>query len=162
MKPDRAFKQSISHSIAAAGAESALGSARRRAFVVEAVVLTFFLAASLAVVVSVLGGAMSAGREAQELSVAVTLAGGGASNGAEDFAANPGQAEAASTTYYAFEGGTVSPLDGPADGAYAVERTVASQREEEGTLYQADVAVFRDGRQIYSVSTASYVSGREG
>lgn len=161
-KASQAFEQSMEHGIALARAGASAGASHLRAFVIEASLLALFLAASLAIISSVFGGALSRGMAADELSVAVTLASGGAENGLEAFAADPAGAEGESVTYYEYRNGALYPVDGPGEGVYEVHRTVASDAREAGAVCVAKVFVVRDGEEVFTAESSSYVSGREG
>lgn len=159
MRRDERFVRRLEDDAASVRAAVSDERPRQRAFVLEAVVLTAFLALSMAVIVGVFGGALERGRQADELTVAVTLAGGAAENGAEAFAADPAEAQDGST-YYVCEKGSVAQVDGPCAGAYEVRRSVESQPQDAGALYAATIQVLRDGVQVYEVQTSAYVSER--
>lgn len=130
------------------------------AFVFETMLLVAFIAASLAVLAAVFSGAQMRGIEAVRLTDAVTLAASGASNGAEDFAADPeaAYAEGASTTYYAVAAGSVSACDPSAANACEVTRVVERRDTAAGALYDATITVTRDGEVMYELETSAYVS----
>lgn len=132
------------------------------AFVLEVMVLVAFVAASLAVLAAVFSGAQMRGIDAIRLTDAVTLAASGASNGAEDFAADPEAAfeEGASTTYYAVAAGSVSACDPTASNACEVTRVVERHATELGALYDATITVMRDDEVLYELETSAYVSAR--
>lgn len=112
------------------------------AFVMEALLLLVFLAFALAVFMQLFGVAHSRGTEERQLTQAVLLA----SNDAEAFAAAP-QAGTVATTF----------------DAYAVEREVSTERSQGGTLYRAIITVTCEGRSVYELESARYVSdGTEG
>ena len=120
------------------------------AFVVEALVLLAFLAFALAVFMQLFGAAHARGMEERQLTQAVLLA----SNAAEEFAAVP---QAGSTTAY-FDGNGSGSASMDAEGAYQVTSDVTSERTEGGTLYRADISVTCDGKAVYQLETARYVS----
>lgn len=130
------------------------------AFVFETMLLVAFIAASLAVLAAVFSGAQMRGIEAIRLTDAVTLAASGASNGAEDFAADPeaAYAEGASTTYYAVAAGSVSACDPSAANACEVTRVVERRDTAAGALYDATITVTRNGEVLYELETSAYVS----
>lgn len=130
------------------------------AFVFETMLLVAFIAASLAVLAAVFSGAQMRGIEAIRLTDAVTLAASGASNGAEDFAADPeaAYAEGASTTYYAVAAGSVSACDPSVANACEVTRVVERRDTAAGALYDATITVTRDGEVLYELETSAYVS----
>lgn len=115
---------------------------RGLAFVVEALVLLAFLAAFMAVIMQLLGGASVRGTAAAELDRAVVLA----TNVAEHFAADPS-----------------SIPDELQDRGYTVHSTVTSDPRPGGTLYSLDSTVLNEaGEPVYSLSTARYVSSADG
>lgn len=147
---------------ARAGASRDRASWHGAAFVLEVMVLVAFVAASLAVLAAVLSGAQMRGIDAIRLTDAVTLAASGASNGAEDFAADPEAAfeEGASTTYYAVAAGSISVCDPAASNACEVTRVVERHPAEAGALYDAIITVTRDDEVLYELETSAYVSAR--
>lgn len=159
---------SLSHTSFAGDSFARAGASRERsswhgaAFVLEVMLLVAFIAASLAVLAAVFSGAQMRGIEAIRLTDAVTLAASGASNGAEDFAADPEAAyvEGASTTYYAVAAGSVSPCDPSAANACEVTRVVDRNATQAGALYDATITVTRDGEVLYELKTSAYVSAR--
>lgn len=144
------------------GASRERSSWHGAAFVLEVMLLVAFIAASLAVLAAVFSGAQMRGIEAIRLTDAVTLAASGASNGAEDFAADPeaAYAEGTSTTYYAVAAGSVAPCDPSAANACEVTRVVDRNVTQAGALYDATVTVTRDGEVLYELKTSAYVSAR--
>ncbi|MFD0703311.1 hypothetical protein DMP06_07935 [Slackia equolifaciens] len=144
------------------GASRERSSWHGAAFVLEVMLLVAFIAASLAVLAAVFSGAQMRGIEAIRLTDAVTLAASGASNGAEDFAADPeaAYAEGTSTTYYAVAAGSVSPCDPSAANACEVTRVIDRNVTQAGALYDATVTVTRDGEVLYELKTSAYVSAR--
>lgn len=144
------------------GASRERSSWHGAAFVLEVMLLVAFVAASLAVLAAVFSGAQMRGIEAIRLTDAVTLAASGASNGAEDFAADPeaAYAEGTSTTYYAVAAGSVAPCDPSAANACEVTRVVDRNATQAGALYDATVTVTRDGEVLYELKTSAYVSAR--
>lgn len=149
-------------SFARAGASRERSSWHGAAFVLEVMLLVAFVAASLAVLAAVFSGAQMRGIEAIRLTDAVTLAASGASNGAEDFAADPeaAYAEGTSTTYYAVAAGSVAPCDPSAANACEVTRVVDRNATQAGALYDATITVTRDGEVLYELKTSAYVSAR--
>ncbi|HJF66173.1 MAG TPA: hypothetical protein K8U77_08700, partial [Slackia equolifaciens] len=144
------------------GASRERSSWHGAAFVLEVMLLVAFIAASLAVLAAVFSGAQMRGIEAIRLTDAVTLAASGASNGAEDFAADPEAAyvEGTSTTYYAVVAGSVAPCDPSAANACEVTRVIDRNVTQAGALYDATVTVTRDGEVLYELKTSAYVSAR--
>lgn len=159
------FESSLDAGIRLARAGTSNTLSQQRAFALEAVLLALLLAASLAVVSATFVSALTHAYEARELSVAATLASGGAETGLEAFAADP---EAAAqmgevSSFYLYSHGALTGSTGVLRGdEYQVRRTVEAEPTAAGTLYTAHVTVLREGRQIYEVSSAAYVSGREG
>lgn len=159
---------SLSHTSFAGDSFARAGASRERsswhgaAFVLEVMLLVAFIAASLAVLAAVFSGAQMRGIEAIRLTDAVTLAASGASNGAEDFAADPEAAyvEGTSTTYYAVAAGSVAPCDPSAANACEVTRVVDRNATRAGALYGATITVTRDGKVLYELKTSAYVSAR--
>ena len=147
-------------SLSRTGVSSDRSSWHGAAFVLETMLLVAFIAVSLAVLAAVFSGAQMRGIEAIRLTDAVTLAASGASNGAEDFAADPetAYAEGASTTYYAVAAGSVSVCDPSAANACEVTRVVERRDTAAGALYDATITVTRDGEVLYELETSAYVS----
>lgn len=109
------------------------------AFVVEALVLLAFLAAFMAVIMQLFGGASVRGTAATELDRAVVLA----TNVAEHFAADPESIPAELQ-----------------DRGYAVRSTVARDPRPGGVLYSLESTVLNEaGEPVYSLATTRYVSG---
>lgn len=108
------------------------------AFIVEALILLFFLALSIAVFVQLLGGATLRGQKAVELEDAVQIA----EDAAEQFAANP----------------TSLPSE-DRKGVYNVNIEVTPQASSTGILYTATISVSKDGYKepIYELESARYV-----
>ena len=163
MRVGRTFEAGMDHSVAVARSTRSLGRSHRRAFAIEAALLTLFLAISLAITTATFASALVAGADARSLSVAVTLAASGADNGLEAFAAAPASAEPDTTTYYLYDGGRLERVDDAQGGdAYVVRRTVTAQPGSVGELLTAEVAVSRGGEELFRAETAAYVSERTG
>ena len=166
MRADRAFEESMDVGSRIARAGRARGNAHRRAFAIEAALLALFVAAALAVAVSAFGGAVAASDDAHDLSVAATLASGGAPNGLEDFAADPASAaeNPDTTSFYDYRDGSLLQATGGVlfGDEYEVRRIVSSEATAAGTIYTAKVSVSLAGEEIYAASTSAYVSEREG
>lgn len=110
---------------------------RGMAFIVEALVLLFFLVLAVTVFVQLLGGAVVRGQQATDLENAVQIA----QDAAETFAADPQ---------------SFQPED---HGAYAVDANVERTATPAGALYRATIKVSKNGEEgaIYELSTARYV-----
>lgn len=108
-----------------------------RAFIVEALILFVFLVATLAIVSQLFFASASQAQKSLELERAVTVA----ANTAERFSANPASTE----------------LDGTADGL-SVRCAITPQFTSTGTLYKATIIVSNEVEDIYTLTTARYVS----
>lgn len=128
------------------------------AFVLEAVVLLFFIAVSMAVVCSLFAKAFEIDQEADTLARAVTLATTGADNGAETFVANPDDESCPATMTYSFDGESFAPQSTYVSGMYTVKRTVEADKTAAGTLYRARIDVGRYNDNVYSLTVACYKS----
>ena len=112
---------------------------RGLAFVVEALLLLAFLAASVAVFMQLFGGASVRGAEAARLERAVVLA----ANTAEYFAADP------SSVPREFQ-----------DRGFVVRTQITSEPQPAGTLYFLSLTVFTGtGESVYTLETSRYMSG---
>lgn len=108
------------------------------AFIVEAIILLAFLVGSVALFMQLFSNASLKGTENENLAHAIVLA----SNSAERFSADPENASQETT----------------ADDGFRVTCSVAPEKTEGGTLYRADIVVSKNGEDVYSLSTARYVS----
>lgn len=108
-----------------------------RAFIVEALVLFAFLVVTLAVVSQLFFASANQAQKSLELERAVTVA----ANTAERFSANP----------------TSTELDGVRDGL-SVRCAIMPQFTTTGTLYKATIIVSNEVEDIYTMTTARYVS----
>lgn len=124
------------------------------AFSLEALILLLFLVISTTILMQLFSLAYQRGQSAAELTPAVTLA----ANEAEAFSADP--LASADVKFFDFEGGALIPLQSEEEDAYAVARTVTSEKQESGTLYRAVINVTHLEETVYSLTTACYVSGR--
>lgn len=116
-------------------------SHRNMAFLIEALVVLAFLMVSMAVFVRLFAGAQVEGLSSVRQSQAVLAA----TNGAEEFSANP-----ADVTDFTTEDGLMVSFD------------VSDEAHGTGTLYDATITV-RDGEdEIYVLHTARYVSAAIG
>ena len=107
------------------------------AFVMESLVLLFFLVVSLTIFIALFSISYQMGEQNERLLNAVTLA----TNTAEDFAADPVN--------------TQGVLDA---GDYHVYCVVTPEETDAGTLYRAQITVNAAGGQIYSLETSAYKS----
>lgn len=107
------------------------------AFIVEALVLLFFLVLAVTVFVQLLGGAVVRSQQATDLENAVQIA----QDAAETFAADP------------------QSFQPEAQGVYAVDADVERTATSAGALYRATIKVSKNGEEgsIYELSTARYV-----
>ena len=137
------------------------------AFLVEALVLLAFLAASLGVLSAVFITSLEDSVEAERLEAAVTLA----SDAAEQFAAHPladlsGERTVNETAYQvqvqvqtlpASDAGTGFANSAPADAAAATAGAGGEAPASTGGLYcKAHITVSCEDRQVYELDTASY------
>lgn len=127
------------------------------AFKLEALLLLLFLVIAVVILTSVFSNSYVKGSQANELSQALSLATGGAVNGAETFAADP-TATVDETTYYAERDSTITAVDETDSDAYAVTRTTTVEKTTGGTLYRATISVNHHDREVYSLDTARYIS----
>lgn len=110
---------------------------RGMAFIVEALVLLFFLVLAVTVFVQLLGGAVVRSQQATDLENAVQIA----QDAAEAFAADPQ---------------SFQPED---QGIYVVDADIERTATSAGTLYRATIKVGKNGEEgsVYELSTARYV-----
>lgn len=110
---------------------------RGMAFIVEALVLLFFLVLAVTVFVQLLGGAVVRNQQATDLENAVQIA----QDAAETFAADP------------------QSFQPEGQGVYAVDADIERTATSAGALYRATIKVGKDGEEgsIYELSTARYV-----
>lgn len=114
------------------------------AFLVESLVLLFFLIACLAVFTQMFAHSWQASSDASRLSAACVVA----QNAAEDFEANP----------QGVQNGAFDVND--ADGAsFHVSRTVESETTAAGTMYTVHIAVSDDTGEVYSLEAQRYMEG---
>lgn len=114
------------------------------AFLVESLVLLFFLIACLAVFTQMFAHSWLASSNASRLSAACVVA----QNAAEDFEANPQGVQNG-----AFD---VNDADGT---SFHVSRTVESEATAAGTMYTAHIAVSDDTGEVYSLEAQRYMEG---
>lgn len=114
------------------------------AFLIESLVLLFFLIACLAVFTQMFAHSWLASSDASRLSAACVVA----QNAAEDFEANPQGVQNG-----AFE---VNDADG---ASFHVSRTVESEATAAGTMYTVRIAVSDDTGEVYSLEAQRYMEG---
>ena len=114
------------------------------AFLVESLVLLFFLIACLAVFTQMFAHSWQASSDASRLSAACVVA----QNAAEEFEANP----------QGVQNGTFDVND--ANGAsFCVSRTVESEAAAAGIMYTAHISVSDDTGEVYSLEAQRYMEG---
>lgn len=125
-----------------------------RAFILEILVVMLFIIISTTILVQVFAVAKQESEKAASLSYAVMIA----SDEAELFAARPTDA---AERYYRVTDARLEATETPDGDSYRVVRTVTPLRSDAGTLYEADIAVSRQGEPIYEITSARYVSDSE-
>ena len=114
------------------------------AFLVESLVLLFFLIACLAVFTQMFAHSWQASSDASRLSAACVIA----QNTAEEFEANP----------QTVQNGTFDVND--ANGAsFCVSCTVESEAAAAGIMYTAHISVSDDTGEVYSLEAQRYMEG---
>lgn len=118
------------------------------AFMVEALVLLFFLVASLAVFTQLFAYSANGAKEAQRITQATELV----QNAAEEFSANP-QAVAA--------GQTVGLGAAQSEGAdsFTVSCDVSDEAQGHGTYYTAHITVTDSEGEAYALDASRYMEG---
>ncbi len=114
------------------------------AFLVESLVLLFFLIACLAVFTQMFAHSWQASSDASKLSAACVVA----QNAAEEFEANPQAAQS----------GTVD-VTGANDTNFHVSRTVESEAAATGTMHTIRIDVSDDAGEVYSLEAQRYMEG---
>ena len=109
-----------------------------RAFIVEALVLFVFLVITLAIVSQLFFASANQAQKSLELERAITVA----ANAAERFSANPTSAE----------------ISEAGQDGLTVRCTITPQFTTSGTLYEATITVSNEYEDIYTLTTARYVS----
>lgn len=120
---------------------------RSTAFIVEVMVLLFFLVGSLAIFTQLFASAMVTSNEAAKLSQATTIA----QNAAEEFSADP---VAIAKGKKVGAGIAVNGSDG-----FDVFCKVSTRKTEAGALYKAHITVSQDQTKIYQLNAQRYVEG---
>lgn len=114
------------------------------AFLVESLVLLFFLIACLAVFTQMFAHSWQASSDASKLSAACVVA----QNAAEEFEANP----------QAAQNDTIDVSDASGT-SFHVSRTVESKAAAAGTMYTIHIAVSDDTGEVYSLEAQRYMEG---
>lgn len=109
-----------------------------RAFIVEALVLFVFLVIALAVVSQLFFASANQAQKSLELERAITVA----ANAAERFSANPASTE----------------ISEAGQDGLSVRCAITPQFTAAGTLYKATIIVSNEYEDIYTLTTARYVS----
>ena len=117
------------------------------AFMIEALVLLFFLVASLAVFTQLFAYSANSANQAQRLTQATELA----QNAAEEFSANP-QAVAKDETVGL---GTAHE----SENGFSTTCTVTSEAQSSGTYYTAHISVADEQGEAYALDASRYVEG---
>lgn len=117
------------------------------AFMVEAIVLLFFLIAAMAVFTQLFGLATTTSTEAARLANATTLA----QNAAEEFSSNPASVAK----------GKQLGLGAAAGSSDKFKLTCDVDKKKQGTgiLYSAHIVVSDDGGEVYSLDASRFVEG---
>ena len=114
------------------------------AFLVESLVLLFFLIACLAVFTQMFAHSWQASSDASKLSAACVVA----QNAAEEFEANP----------QAVQNDTIDVSDAIGT-SFHVSRSVESEAAAAGTMYTVHIAVSDDMGEVYSLEAQRYMEG---
>lgn len=114
------------------------------AFLVESLVLLFFLIACLAVFTQMFAHSWRASSDASKLSAACVVA----QNAAEEFEANPQTAHNDTIDVSAASGTN-----------FHVSRTIESEAAAAGTMYTVHIAVSDDTGEVYSLEAQRYMEG---
>ena len=117
------------------------------AFLVESLVLLFFLIACLAIFTQMFAHSWQASSDASKLSAACVVA----QNAAEEFEANP-QAVQNDTI-------DVSDVSDASGTSFRVSRSVESEATAAGTMYTVHIAVSDDMGEVYSLEAQRYMEG---
>lgn len=117
------------------------------AFLVESIVLLFFLVAALAIFTQMFGSSINNSFKASQLSAATEVA----QSAAEEFSANP---EAVAQGQAIGSGIAANGTD-----RFKVTCDTKAQNQSSGTLYQATITVSEDDEPVYSLDVSRYVPG---
>ena len=131
------------------------------AFIVETILLLVFVTLSMTTLTSLFAKSHSIGSTANETTAAIILATTGASNGAEDFSADP-TGEAQSLTYYEESGEHFIETTSYKSGDYTVRRDITEEARDGGTMYTANIEVSRYNKVVYKLTTKKYLSEGRG
>lgn len=127
-----------------------------RAFIVEALVLLVFIAASIALLIQLFVAAGMQSVQAHDLSMSTRLA----ADAAETFSASPTAGTA--TARFDADGNELSADASDSAAAWTVTTNVTSAKQSTGVLYKADITVAAKDGSTYDVATERYVSGKTG
>lgn len=114
------------------------------AFLVESLVLLFFLIACLAVFTQMFAHSWRTSSDASKLSAACVVA----QNAAEEFEANP----------QAVQNDTIDVSD-VSGTSFHINRSVESEATATGTMYAVHIAVSDDTGEVYSLEAQRYMEG---
>ncbi len=117
------------------------------AFMVEAIVLLFFLIASMAVFTQLFGLATTTSTEAARLANANTIA----QNAAEEFSADPASVAKGAKVGLGAAAST--------SGNFKVSCDVSKKKNSTGILYSAHIVVSDDNGEAYSLDAERFVEG---
>lgn len=117
------------------------------AFMVEVLVLLFFLIASMAIFTQLFASSVTTSTDANRLSQATVIA----QNAAEEFSANPSAVTAGKQV------GTGVAAKGADD--MSVTCNVTTQKTKAGTRYAAHISVLDEGDVVYELDATRYVEG---
>lgn len=142
---------------------------RGSAFIIESLLLLIFVAASVAIVVQLIGAGYSQGEQATRLSTSVSLA----QNEAERFTADPhlnsrrliymktgddfkeiASRKLSDDSAIEYEGEELSASN---PSIFIVERKMKTKKLDSGNLYNAKIKVFCQESEIYSLDTSKYI-----
>ena len=115
------------------------------AFLVESLVLLFFLIACLAVFTQMFAHSWQASSDASKLSAACVVA----QNAAEEFEANPQAAQNDTID--------VNDVNDASGTNFHVSRTIESEATATGTMYTVHIAVSDDTGEVYSLEAQRYM-----
>ena len=114
------------------------------AFLVESLVLLFFLIACLAIFTQMFAHSWQASSDASKLSAACVVA----QNAAEEFEANP----------QAVQNDAIDVSDASGT-SFHINRSVESEATATGTMYTVHIAVSDDTGEVYSLEAQRYMEG---
>lgn len=117
------------------------------AFMIETLVLLFFLVASLAAFTQLFAYSANSAKQAQRLTQATELA----QNAAEEFSANPQAVAEGKAVGLGVAQGT--------DDSLTTTCTVTSEPQSSGTYYTAHISVSDSQGEAYTLDASRYVEG---